>query len=223
MPFHDTRKLHSLQQAEEVSNTFPMSGALPETVASDLQVEVQEISRRPRMSLLMVYSFSGSGYVERVGSGVTIAQPGDPVLLSFSYCNQCAICKDGCPAHCLHFNHINFDGKPTFRPYAEPATASGRDSQISGVFFGQSSFANRSIVDEGSVVNVKGLLSSPDDLKLLAPLGCGIQTGAGSITNVAAAQEKDAVAILGLGGVGMASIMVSRCQIPPSTRRPICD
>lgn len=158
--------------------------------------------------------------MERVGSRVKIAQPGDPVLLSFSYCDQCAICDSGCPAHCLHFNHINFDGKPTFRPCADSATQSDKHSQISGVFFGQSSFANLSIVDEGSVVNVKGLISSPDDLKLLAPLGCGIQTGAGSITNVAAAQEKDAVAILGIGGVGMASIMVSQFHSPPRMRRP---
>lgn len=65
---------------------------------------------------------------------------------------------------------------------------------------------------ECSVVKVNDLLQSDDQLKVLAPFGCGIQTGAGTITELANAQPTDTVAILGLGAVGLAAIMV--CPLP---------
>jgi Zn-dependent alcohol dehydrogenase len=78
-----------------------------------------------------------------------------------------------------------------------------------GLFFGQSSFSNLSIVKKTSLVNVSNIVKSEEELKLFAPLGCGIQTGAGTVDNLAGASPKDAVVILGLGGVGLAAIMVS--------------
>lgn len=81
-------------------------------------------------------------------------------------------------------------------------------ANIAGRFFGQSSFASRTIARESSVVNVKGLVNSDEELQLLAPLGCGIQTGSGTIAKVAEAGEGDCVAILGMGGVGLSGVMV---------------
>jgi Zn-dependent alcohol dehydrogenase len=75
-------------------------------------------------------------------------------------------------------------------------------------FFGQSSFSGYSVVAESSIVNAKSLRVSDDELKLFAPLGCGLQTGMGAIENVAEAGLNDVVVILGLGGVGLASLMV---------------
>lgn len=85
-------------------------------------------------------------------------------------------------------------------------TASG--SQSSGAFFGQSSFASYSIVKESSVVNVSKIVKDEEELKLLAPLGCGIQSGAATITELVGATKNDSVVILGLGGVGQSAIMV---------------
>lgn len=51
------------------------------------------------------------------------------------------------------------------------------------------------------------LVKTRDELELLAPLGCGIQTGTGSILNVAKASGTDRVLILGLGGVGLSAVM----------------
>lgn len=50
-------------------------------------------------------------------------------------------------------------------------------------------------------------MSSKEELQLLSPLGCGIQTGAGTVINAAQATEKDVVCVLGLGGVGLSAIM----------------
>ena len=49
--------------------------------------------------------------------------------------------------------------------------------EMGGRFFGQSSFANFSVVSEKSVVNANNLIKSKEELQLFAPLGCGIQTG----------------------------------------------
>lgn len=46
-----------------------------------------------------------------------------------------------------------------------------------------------------------------EDLALMSPLGCGIQTGSGAIINAAAAGPGDRVAIIGLGGVGLSAVM----------------
>jgi Zn-dependent alcohol dehydrogenase len=51
-----------------------------------------------------------------------------------------------------------------------------------------------------------------EELKLFAPLGCGLQTGAASVLNRAQAKKGDSVAVIGLGGVGMAAIMVTFIQ-----------
>lgn len=64
-------------------------------------------------------------------------------------------------------------------------------------------------MSENSVVNVSGLIKSEEELKLFAPLGCGFQTGAGTVTDLAGTTEKDTVTVLGVGGVGLAAIMVS--------------
>lgn len=57
-------------------------------------------------------------------------------------------------------------------------------------------------------MKVSHLLDDDDDLKMFAPLGCGIQTGAGTITEVAHAKPSDKVAVIGLGAVGQAAVMV---------------
>ncbi|TKA67094.1 hypothetical protein B0A49_08650 [Cryomyces minteri] len=164
-----------------------------------------------------VLGHEGAGYVKAVGSKVTVAQPGDPVLLSFASCSKCHSCNTGHPAYCTDFNDINFFGGNDFVLSSSVSSdASDVKHDIGGRFFGQSSFANVTIANERSVVNVKGLIKDKEELKLFAPLGCGIQTGSGTIATVAGATEKDAVAVLGLGGVGLSAIMAARllkCKI----------
>lgn len=139
---------------------------------------------------------------------MTAAKEGDPVLLSFAFCNDCAICKAGHYSNCNNFNELNFGG-----PFKNFALASkGGEPEIGGAFFGQSSFASLSIVRECSVVNAKSLVKSKEDLQLFAPLGCGIQTGSGTVVNAAKAEQKDVIVILGLGGVGLSAVMGAKVQ-----------
>ncbi|KAH7268064.1 chaperonin 10-like protein [Fusarium solani] len=154
-----------------------------------------------------VLGHEGAGFVRAVGSKITKVKPGDAVLLSFAFCTQCHNCKFGAPGYCHEFSALNFAG--TKKAFQFP-TGAGPD--VGGSFFGQSSFSKLSRVQETSLVNVSQLVRNKNDLKLLAPLGCGIQTGAGTVTELAAAKPSDKVAIIGLGGVGLAAIMAAKLK-----------
>ncbi|GLA93274.1 hypothetical protein AtubIFM61612_010468 [Aspergillus tubingensis] len=160
-----------------------------------------------------VMGHEGAGYVRQVGPSVTAARVGDPVLLSFSACQTCQCCRRGHPAHCHNFDPINFESTHANRVFwgadAGLSTQS-TEPEIFGQFFGQSSFASWTLVQEESVVNVSGLVEGREDLQLLAPLGCGVQTGAGAVIKAANAQPGDTVAVLGLGGVGLSAVMGAR-------------
>ncbi|KKY13601.1 putative alcohol [Diplodia seriata] len=163
-----------------------------------------------------VKGHEGSGYVEQVGKNVSVAAPGDPVLLSFTFCDSCQICQAGHPAHCVRFGELNFGGCPCFHSSSSSDSSSSASSSttpdLQGSFFGQSSFASRTVVKSTSVVNVRGLVKDDEELKLFSPLGCGIQTGSGTIVNVAQAGPQDTVAVLGLGGVGLSAIMAAKLR-----------
>jgi Zn-dependent alcohol dehydrogenase len=64
------------------------------------------------------------------------------------------------------------------------------------------------VVNISSVVKVSDLVL-PEELPKFAPFGCGFQTGAGAIVNIAKAAPQDIVAIYGCGGVGLGAVMVS--------------
>jgi Zn-dependent alcohol dehydrogenase len=122
------------------------------------------------------------------------------VLLSFRFCGNCKDCKAKHPSFCQSFAPLNYGGEENF---TLPS-----DSKASGSFFGQSSFSSYAIVKESSVVNVTGLVKDEEELKMFAPMGCGFQTGVGTVERLCGAGEEDAVVIMGLGGVGLSAIMV---------------
>ncbi|KAJ9104941.1 hypothetical protein QFC19_003736 [Naganishia cerealis] len=80
-----------------------------------------------------------------------------------------------------------------------------KGGSVYGAFFGQSSLARMALVNESSCVKV------PDDtdLETLAPLGCGLMTGAGAVINRLKPTPDSSIAIYGLGAVGMSGILAS--------------
>ncbi|EXJ60426.1 hypothetical protein A1O7_04578 [Cladophialophora yegresii CBS 114405] len=171
-------------------------------------IVVASIPNQPDRGLTFpkVLGHEGAGIVEAVGPGVTAAQVGDPVILSYSHCSECDLCKVDQQPYCLNWALLNIVGeKGHFETQADGEDAPGK-------FFGQSSFAGTSIVSEKSVVNLKGLVSSEDEdeLKLLAPLGCGLMTGSGAVINGAGVKPHDIVLVTGLGAVGMGAIMAAK-------------
>ena len=156
-----------------------------------------------------VLGHEGAGVVEAVGSAVTSVSPGDQVLLSFTSCGQCHNCRDGHPAYCATWLPDNLLGG---RRADGTATVIRDGQELGGHFFGQSSFARHALVDARSVVRV-----GPEaPLDLLAPLGCGVQTGAGAVWNVLKPRPGATLLITGAGAVGLSAIMAAR--LTPATK-----
>jgi len=147
-----------------------------------------------------VLGHEGAGVVEAVGSAVTRVAPGDSVAISFTSCGRCGQCRAGHPAYCGSWVPANmFNGG--VRPDGS-ATISRGGAGLGGRFFGQSSFSAMAIADERSVVKVDSDLPP----HLVAPLGCGIQTGAGTVLNILRPRPGGTIAVFGTGAVGLAAV-----------------
>lgn len=156
-----------------------------------------------------VLGHEGAGIVEAIGANITRVEPGDHVLLSFTSCGHCGNCRDGHPAYCGTWLPLNLIGGS--RP--DGSSPLHRDgASIGGHFFGQSSFAQHAVVDERSLVKVDADVA----LDLLAPLGCGVQTGVGAVWNVLEPRPGHTIAVTGAGAVGLSAIMAATLT-PAST------
>ncbi len=151
-------------------------------------------------ALPVVLGHEGAGVVEEVGKGVKSVERGDHVVLSYQSCGRCRPCREGHPAHCVHFYLLNFGFQRL-----DGSNALHR-SGVRGHFFGQSSFATHALATARNLVQV------PEDLPLevLAPLGCGMQTGAGTVMNSLQVPKGASIAVFGTGAVGLAAVMAAR-------------
>ena len=149
-----------------------------------------------------VLGHEGAGIVEQVGAEVTEVAVGDHVLASFSSCSDCPDCLAGRPAYCRDFHARNLFGGS--RPDGS-ATILDTGGPVHGHFFGQSTFARHALIHERGLVKV----SADAPLSTLAPLGCGIQTGAGAILNALRPGPESVLAVFGAGAVGCAAIMAA--------------
>jgi aryl-alcohol dehydrogenase len=148
----------------------------------------------------VVLGHEGAGVVERTGRSVKSVKRGDHVVLSYQSCGHCRQCRSGHPAHCKHLYEANFGFKRL-----DGSNALHR-SGIRGHFFGQSSFATHTLATERNLIAVPKDLS----LEILAPLGCGLQTGAGTVMNSLKVPGGKSIAIFGTGAVGIAAVMAAR-------------
>nr|WP_047167507.1 NAD(P)-dependent alcohol dehydrogenase [Sphingomonas sp. Y57] len=153
------------------------------------------------VSLPAVLGHEGAGIVERVGAKVTKVGPGDKVLLTFRSCGGCDRCSEGHSAYCRRLPELNFVGQRTDGSKALRAGA----APVSSNFFGQSSFATHALAYERNVVRIAPELSSVT----YAPLGCGVQTGAGAIMNSLDCKAGSTLAVIGAGTVGLSAIMAA--------------
>ncbi|MEC3974461.1 NAD(P)-dependent alcohol dehydrogenase [Amycolatopsis sp. H20-H5] len=150
-----------------------------------------------------VLGHEGSGIVEEVGRAVSRVRPGDHVVLSVAYCTQCSECLAGNMAYCENLFAEDFGGR---RGDGSTSLSTRDGSAVSSHFFGQSAFSTYANVVESSVVPVSA--SAP--LEIFAPLGCGMQTGAGAVLNELRPQVGSSFAVSGAGAVGLAAIMAAR-------------
>jgi aryl-alcohol dehydrogenase len=149
-----------------------------------------------------VLGHEGAGVVEEVGSSVSKVAAGDHVAMSYGSCGSCANCQVGRPWVCHDFWGRNFGAT---RP--DESTALSRHGQaVHSHFFSQSCFATHAVATERNVVK----LDRAVPLEIVAPFGCGIQTGAGAVLNALRPPAGASIAVFGTGTVGLAAVMAAR-------------
>ena len=164
---------------------------------TDLAVKHQHMP----VPLPMVLGHEGAGIIERVGKDVSDLKAGDHVVMSFGSCGTCRNCQNDRPGYCESFLPINLFGK---RDGHEQIHRDGIG--IAGGFFSQSSFATYALATTRNVVKIDSALP----LELLAPLGCGIQTGMGTVMLSLAPSPGSSIAVFGAGSVGLAGVMAAK-------------
>lgn len=149
--------------------------------------------------LPMVLGHEGSGIVEKVGKNVSKVKPGDHVVLTFYTCGHCRNCLARDPLSCENAFPFNFGGRT---PDGQCCIHAG-DEPLGCSFFAQSSFAGYALSYERNTIPVDK--SVP--LEMLGPLGCGVQTGAGSVLNALNPPAGSDIVIFGAGAVGLSAVM----------------
>jgi len=153
---------------------------------------------RPR-AMPMVLGHEGSGVVEELGEGVDDFEIGDHVVFIFvPSCGKCISCKEGKPALCDPGLAAN--GAGTLLSGEKKISLNGNliNHQV-----GVSCFAEYTVVSSKSLVKVDKSLP----LDEAALFGCAVITGAGAVFNTANIKVGSTVAVVGLGGTGLAALM----------------
>ena len=153
---------------------------------------------RPR-PMPMALGHEAAGIVEELGQGVTDLERGDHVVLVFvPSCGHCEPCAEGRPALCEPGAAANSAGT-----LLSGARRLSRNGQPIHHHLGCSVFAEYATVSRRSVVRIDRELP----LDEAALFGCAVLTGVGAVVNTAQVRAGSSVAIIGLGGVGLASLL----------------
>lgn len=155
---------------------------------------------RPR-PVPMLLGHEAAGIVEAKGADVTDVEVGNRVVMTFlPRCEACAACANGGLTPCTAGSAANGAGD-----LLAGGSRLRRDGQDVRHHLGVSAFATHAVVDRRSVVPVDD--DVPADVA--AVMGCAVLTGGGAVLNNGRPQAGDTVAVVGLGGVGMAAVLTA--------------
>jgi alcohol dehydrogenase len=153
---------------------------------------------RPRPTP-MVLGHEAAGVVEKLGPGVDDLKVGDHVVMVFvPSCGHCPPCAEGRPALCEPGAAAN--GAGTLLSGERRLHRNGQDVHH---HLGCSAFAEYATVSRRSLVKIDKELP----LDEAALFGCAVLTGVGAVINTAKVSAGSSVAVIGLGGVGLSSLL----------------
>ncbi len=159
---------------------------------------------RPRV-MPMVLGHEAAGIVREVGPGVRDFQPDDHVVFSYvPVCGRCTCCQSGRAALCERGAVANTEGSLL----SGKRHFSRSNGQELHHHLGVSAFSQYTVAAEESLVKISKSLP----LDKAALFGCAVMTGVGAVVNTAKIQAGQSVAVFGMGGVGLSSIMGARAS-----------
>ncbi len=141
-----------------------------------------------------VLGHEGAGVIEAVGSEIHHVEPGDHVVIAWTAaCRHCWFCSRGEFHLCRNAIADSYS-----MPYATDTK-------------GKSLFTSMGVSSFATATNCLGRAVVPIDrdipLDVASLVGCGVATGAGAAFNTAPVAHGSSVAVIGLGGVGLAALM----------------
>ncbi|MET0451722.1 MAG: alcohol dehydrogenase catalytic domain-containing protein [Mycobacterium sp.] len=149
----------------------------------------------------MLLGHEAAGIVERVGAGVDDVAVGQRIVMTFlPRCGECSACATDGLAPCIPGSAANGEGV-----LLAGGTRLSTDGGPVLHHLGVSAFATHAVVDRRSVVAVD------DDVPpvVASLLGCAVLTGGGAVLNAGQPRPGDTVAVVGMGGVGMAALLTA--------------
>lgn len=146
-----------------------------------------------------VLGHEGAGIVEAIGEEVTSLTVGDHVIPLYTpECGTCKFCTSGKTNLCQAIrttqgkglmpdgtSRFSKDGKPIFH------------------YMGTSTFSEYTVLPEIALAKI----SKDAPLEKVCLLGCGVTTGIGAVLNTARVEPGATIAVFGLGGIGLATII----------------
>lgn len=142
----------------------------------------------------IILGHEGAGEVLETGEGVTRVKPGDRVLICWRpSCGDCRACRRSQGNLCA-------------------AGASGSEATFRIGRKEVYPFINSGTFTEETVLSEESVFPVPDDVsyEVAALIGCAVTTGVGAALNTARIRPGESVAVIGLGGVGIAAVQGAR-------------
>ena len=185
---------------------------LPPPAAGEVLVEIKAaslchsdlsvVNGDRRWPLPIVPGHEAAGVVAKTGAGVETVAAGDHVALIFlTQCGVCERCVEGKSYLCSRGTQANREGR---------LITGGPRLSLGGAplhhHMGLAAFAEYALVSEKSLVKI------PSELGFVEAslFGCAVMCGAGTALYTARIAPGESVAVVGLGGVGLAAIMGAR-------------
>ncbi|WP_422935346.1 alcohol dehydrogenase catalytic domain-containing protein [Sinomonas sp. P47F7] len=155
---------------------------------------------RPR-PVPMLLGHEAAGRVVECGPGVEGLELGQRVVLTFlPRCGECRECRTEGRLPCSRGSQSNAAGT-----LLSGGTRLSSHGTPVAHHLGVSGFAAHAVVDRRSLVPV----GSDVPPEIAALLGCAVLTGGGALLNPGHATPEASVAVVGLGGVGMAGLLTA--------------